>query len=110
MLLYRNTIQSAATTGNGTAFDLNGELAKVTFYIKGAGTVSAGEIQIEEAMTTTDAGFWAPLGSPVTVVSGSTETIHFEGAFLALRARISTTVTGSGGSVTVEAVAATGEV
>jgi hypothetical protein len=99
----RLLLQSAATTGNGNAVDARGNGREHTFYIVGAGTISAGAVQLETARTTDYSGTWAPLGSALSVTSAA-NVVQITGCFLALRARVSTNIAG-GGSVTVEYVA-----
>lgn len=100
----RLLLQDAATTGNGNAVDARGNGREHTFYIVGAGTISAGAVQIETARTTDYSGTWAPLGSPITVTAAA-NVVQITGCFLALRARVSTNLTGTTPSVTVEYVA-----
>jgi hypothetical protein len=99
----RLVLQNAQTTGNGSAIDARGNGREHTFYIVGAGTVSAGAVQLETARTTDYSGTWAPLGAAITVTAAA-NVVQITGCFLALRARISSNITG-GGSVTVEYVA-----
>lgn len=94
-------LQSAATTGNGTAVQLNGQGREVTFYIYGTGTVSAGAVQCEESHDATYTGTWAAIGTAQTVVSNAVVVVHATACAGAVRARVSTNVTG-GGTVTVD--------
>jgi hypothetical protein len=94
-------LQSAATTGSGTAKVTNAR--ELTIYIVGSAGVASGAVQLEEAHDPAYAGTWQAIGSPVTVVADSVKTVKTTGAFLAVRARISTTVVG--GTVTVHIVA-----
>ena len=91
-------LQVTATTGNGTAVDLMGTTREHTLYIKGSAGVGAGAIQLETADDVAYAGTWAAIGSPVTVVASTELIVQKTGCFKALRARVSTTVTG--GTVT----------
>lgn len=95
-------LQDAATTGNGAVLALNGQGREVTFYIRGAGTVSTGAVQCEECHDATYTGTWAAIGTAQTVVSGAVTVVHATACAGAVRARISTNVTGAGGSVTVD--------
>lgn len=99
----RFKLQSAATTGNGTPAKLEGLTRENTVYIIGSSGVSAGAVQIETADDAAYAGTWAALGTPITVVASTQIAVQITGAFGALRARVSTTV--SGGTVTAELVA-----
>lgn len=96
------TLQSAATTGNGTPVQLNGRATDIVVYIEGSAGVSAGAVTLEEAPTSDYAGTWAPIGSAVTVVASSVLATHISGAYMAIRARLSTNITG--GTVTVRLV------
>lgn len=100
----RHLLQNAATTGNGNAVDTRQNGTEHTFYIVGTGTISAGAVQLESARTTDYSGTWAPLGSPITVTSAA-NIVQITGCFLALRARVSTNLTGTNPTVTVEYVA-----
>lgn len=92
----------AVTTGTSGVVGNNGRGREHVFYIYGAGTVSAGAVQIEEAHSGSYSGTWDAAASPVTVVSGTVDTVRLTGCYGALRARVSTTVTGAGGNVSVE--------
>ena len=94
------TLQSLATTGNGTPVVIPNSFTRHKITIKGNGAVGAGAIQVETADSPDYSGTWNPLGGgPITVVADSELEYTFEGVFNALRARISTTVTV--GTVTV---------
>lgn len=103
-LLVDAITQSAATTGNGTEIQVNGgKLVKV--YFVGAAGVTAGAVQLEEAIAVGYVGTWAPVGSTQTITGGQTDVLVFQGPFKALRTRISTTISGGGApSVTVRVV------
>lgn len=98
------TLQDAATSGNGTAVRTltngNGPNREHSFYIIGSAGVASGAVQIETANDPTYAGTWAPLGSPITVTASTVKIFQVTGALIAVRARISTAVTG--GTVTVD--------
>jgi len=106
MLEARFKLQDAATTAAaGTAIDAGGQAQTHTFYIETSNaTVSAGAVTLETARTTTFAGTWAPLTTAITPVQNAVSTFTYTGALLAVRARVSTSVTG-GATVTVEYVA-----
>lgn len=93
-------IQTAATTGNGTAYDCRGEAANLGFYIVPAGSISNGTVQLETADTTTYSGTWYPLVPLVTLAAGVCTYITYEGVMNAVRARIVSDVSG-GGTVSV---------
>jgi hypothetical protein len=99
---FDRVLQKDAVSGNGQAAELNG-VRQVTCYITGSAGVSAGAVQLETAPSATFAGTWAPLGTAVTVVASTTAVATTIGSFKAIRARISTPVTG--GTVSVQVVA-----
>lgn len=94
-------LQSAATTGNGNEWNCRGIGGLYRLSVIGAGTITDGAVQWEHAPTSGYTGTWAPLGPPVEPLSTVIQEQTHEGALNFVRARISTTVTGSGGSVTV---------
>lgn len=104
MLKASLKLQSAATTGNGTAYDLKGESCEITFYIIPSGTVSGGGVIFETADTTDYSGTWSPLADAITPATTTMVHRSFTGAFQAVRARISSNITG-GGSISVRLVA-----
>jgi len=103
------TLQSAQTaTGNGQAYAVPANVTNHTFYIVSSGIISAGAVAIETAHDPAYTGTWAPLvnalatptTNPVVAVTDSVVIYTYIGVLAAIRARISTTVTG-GGDVTV---------
>jgi hypothetical protein len=93
-------VQSAATVGNGTPLAIPPSVRDHKFTIEGSAGVATGAIQIESAATPDYSGTWSPVGGgPITVVVSAQLEVNFSGIFSALRARISTTITG--GTVTV---------
>lgn len=97
------TLQSAATTGNGTGYNVDGVAENLAFYIAWSAGVSAGAVIIEEAPDKDYAGTWSVISPAVaTSAASSTDVVHLQGSFKALRARISTNVVG--GTVTVSLV------
>lgn len=101
----RRTLQDAQTTGNGTAVDVSKAYA-VTIYCEGTGTTSGGVITIEEARDTATAGTWSALTTinATQVTGGADIAVHLNGVYIAVRARISSTITG-GGTITCELLA-----
>lgn len=98
-LLADAVLLDAVTTGTGTGIQVNGgKLAKVFF--KGAGTVSAGAVQFEEATDKDYTGTWSPIGSPQTLTTNQEDVLVFQGPFKAVRARVTTNVTGGGTTTT----------
>tara|TARA_Y100000310_G_scaffold296953_1_gene329613 strand:+ start:1165 stop:1503 length:339 start_codon:yes stop_codon:yes gene_type:complete len=74
-------------------------LRHMTVLIEWSAGVSAGVVEVEEASTTTYAGTWSNITTVTTGAASSTDAVHIEGSYKALRARISTAITG--GTVTV---------
>jgi len=95
-------LQDAATTGNGVEKELK-YARELTLFIVGSAGVSAGAVQFEEAHVLGYAGTWQAIGSPVTVTADTVKTVRVTGAFLVIRARISTAIVG--GTVTVRLAA-----
>lgn len=98
-VLSRKVLHSAATTGNGAVADFKGLCKNLTLYVDGSAGISAGAVQLETASDPAYAGTWAAIGSPVTVTASTSKIVQQAGVFGAVRARISTNVTG--GTVTV---------
>jgi hypothetical protein len=95
-------LQDAATSGNGVAHDCRGMGREHTFYVRpSAGTISTGKVKIETCHDKDFTGTWAILGSEITLASGVVQIVQVTGCLRAIRARISTTVTGTGGNVSV---------
>ena len=103
------TLQSAQTaTGNGTPMGVPRSVSKHIFYVVGNGTISAGAVAMETAHDPEYTGTWAalvnhlatPTTNPVIGVTNAVVIYSYIGALSAIRARISTTVTG-GGTLTV---------
>jgi hypothetical protein len=96
----QTVVQSAVTTGNGTPLAIPASINNHKFTIEGSAGIGAGAIQIESAATPDYTGTWSPVaGGPITVPVSSQIEVNFQGIFSALRARVSTNVTG--GTVTV---------
>ncbi len=102
-------LQSLATTGTGGALILRGNCERVTFQLDSVGTTSGGTITLEEAFWDIDtgkpvyAGTWSaivPAISASTFTGTASVTVHATGSFWAVRARISSDITG-GGTVNV---------
>ncbi len=101
------TLQDATTTGNGNIVCPPQVFTRHKFLVSVPAGVTAGAIQPETADDPDYAGTWAPVGGgPVTVPSESSSLIiELNGIYKALRARITTTVSGGGSpSVTVDYV------
>ena len=94
-LPYVVALQSAATTGSGNIVDTKGAVAQGQIWITWSAGCGAGAVQIETSDDPTYAGTWAPFGSPITWTAASKKDIvNVPVAIGAVRARISTTVTG----------------
>jgi hypothetical protein len=102
IMALHSLLQSAATTGNGTAKELK-YAREIGVYIVGSAGVSAGAVQLEESHDPAYVGTWQAIGSPVTVAADTVKSVKTTGAFIAVRARISTNIVG--GTVTVHLVA-----
>ncbi len=103
------TLQSAATTGNGGILLIRGECEGLTVVLQSTSTTSGGAISIEEAYYDPNgpvyAGTWSLVTAAIsasTFTGGAQAVVHVVGSFWAIRARISSDITG-GGSVTVVA-------
>lgn len=96
------TLIDAKTTGTSDALALPPSFRNHTVIIKGNSTVSTGAVQIETAHEFDYSGTWAQIGGgPITVVDGTDVVANFTGIFNFIRARVTTNITGAGGSVTV---------
>ena len=106
--LLRYTLQDKATTGDGIAVEVShaaglggvGETVREhIFYVKGNGSVSAGEVTLETAASAEETGKWSAITAAVSVPANETTAVSLRGVFLAVRARISTAV--ASGTVSV---------
>lgn len=93
------TLQSAAASGNGTAYEVNGIVEDLVIYAVWSAGGSGGVLSIEEATTDDYAGTWSVITTVTQAGASQTDAVHLSGAFKAIRARLSTGVTG--GTVTV---------
>ncbi len=90
------TLQNAQTTGNGTvagASYLTQCRETAIYVVWGAGT-GAGVFTIETAHDASYTGTWAPLATVTWAVVSKADVVQITGIHMAMRARISTTVTG----------------
>lgn len=101
----RATVQSAATTGNGSAYSLHPKANSVTVTATGEGTISGGTVYVEEAATEDYDGTWSELDSfPGTELTGGAQKVlHFSGVFGAIRVRLDSIA--GGGSVSADIAA-----
>lgn len=102
--VFRETLQSAATTGNGNERDLEGLFNDLAFYIDWSAGVSAGVVTLETADAVGYAGTWSTiLAVTQTGASRQDVVVAPRAPYRAIRARISTNIVG--GTVTVKAEA-----
>jgi len=106
--MYDRPLIAAKTALNdvgGGAVDVAG-CSNLSFVVVGNGAVSAGAVQLEEAHDVNFAGTWAALGTPstpITVVGNGVVVMKVNATAKAVRARISTAVTGGTVSVVLTA-------
>ena len=99
VLADANRVLDAVTTGSSAALKPQSASRYVTMYVVGGAGVGAGAVQLETAHDPAYTGTWAALGTPVTVVANTVAITQAIGSFNAIRARVSTTITGGTGSV-----------
>lgn len=92
-------LQSAATTGNGNTVNFRGLGGTFEYSVEPSGTVSGGTIQFESAPYESYAGTWDAIGTAITPATGTLVSHQVVGRYNAVRARITSDITG-GGSVT----------
>lgn len=97
---------TAVTTGTGDPVTFPVNSSNIRVHSRGAGTVSGGTIVIEEANDPLFSGTWSTLQTITAsaLTGGIEQVLHIVGTLAAIRARISSNITG-GGTVTVEVVA-----
>ncbi len=102
------TLMNAVTTGTGGILLVAGDSERLTISVLGSGTISGGTLILEESYYNPEgpvsAGTWSQLVSvTASTLSGGVEQIyHFPASIWAVRARISSNITG-GGTITVTA-------
>jgi hypothetical protein len=97
------TSLSAATTGNGTAYNFGSARANITAAIVVNGTVTSGTVRLEGSH---DNANWILLNTSATLATGTNLDLSKSGvAYRYARASVGTAV-GGGGSVTVTIMAA----
>src|SRR3990167_18367 len=87
------TLQSNATTGDGTPVDLAGLGSRVTVYVKWNAGVLAGKILIETSDDLTFLGEWSKLHE-FRSKNDAEDALQVDGPLFAVRARITQTVSG----------------
>jgi hypothetical protein len=85
-------------SGTSPGVDVAG-CANLTFYAVGGAGVSAGAVTIEESHDKDFAGTWTPLATAITFIVGVAAPLRIAGTAKAVRARITTPVTGGTASV-----------
>lgn len=96
--------QAALNTAGQVPADLLPSARELTLYVYFGPGTNGGSVTIEEAHSPTFTGTWATVGSAVNwAAADRVHAVSVTGAHLALRARISTGITG--GTVSVWAVA-----
>lgn len=95
-------LQAAATTGNGNVIAVPSSFRHHNFIVSGTGTISAGAVSLETSNDPNYTGTWVLLTTAITPVSNSLTLFAYSGLLNFVRARISTGVTGAGGSASVD--------
>ena len=101
------SLLASVTTGTGIAKAVPNNCFYNRFNVKGEGTISAGNLIVEEASDPNYAGLWSQLATiDLTTLSGNkAQTYHALGSMSFIRARISVDLTG-GGTTSVDWVSA----
>lgn len=96
---------SAVTTGTGKGISVPITSSNPRFHIRGSGTISGGTIILEEALDPDYTGTWSNLQTITasTLSGGAEQVVRVIGTIGAVRARISSNITG-GGNVSVDLV------
>ena len=94
--LLKDVAAGASPTSPGV--DVAG-CANLCFYAVGSAGVSAGAVIIEESHDIAYAGAWTPIGAAITFIVGVAVPVRLAGTAKAVRARITTPVTGGTASV-----------
>lgn len=97
-------LHDAATTGNGNIYSPKGQSSNVSVALQGTGTTSGGAVTIEECYYDPEVtrGGYTGTWSTITTVNASDITggkqvvVHVAASVWALRARISSDITGGG--------------
>ena len=83
-----------ATTGTGTAVALNAIPNDIVIYVEFASGVTAGVVEIETADNPSYSGTWASLATVSWAAGGAQQVVQLTAPLLAIRARVSTTISG----------------
>ncbi len=94
---------NAVTTGSGSiGVGFMPRCRETAVYVQWSAGTSAGAVTIESAHDASYSGTWAPLGTVTWTAASKEDLLQITGIHLAIRARVSTTVTG--GTVSVWAL------
>ena len=94
MMQLHNGTSAITTTGTTVGSPFVSQCRESAIYVEwGVGT-TAGVVTIESASSAAYTGTWAPLGTVTWSAASKADIIQITGVHLALRARISTGVTG----------------
>lgn len=96
---------SALTTGTGLGVAVPNSSHYPRIHARGSGTISGGTVIIEEALDPDYTGTWSLLATltAVSFTGGAEQVIHILGNIGAIRARISSDITG-GGNMSVDLI------
>lgn len=99
------TLLAPVTTGTGLGVAVPITSKNPRVHIIGAGTISGGTLIIEEALDPSYSGTWSQLLSVTasSLTGGAEQVLHILGTLSAIRARISSNITG-GGTIAVTLV------
>jgi hypothetical protein len=92
-------LQNAATaSANGNVAKSDGSALRWSIYLQSNGTTSGGTIILEEAYDDTYTGTWSQIASVAasSFTGNKQAAFHFEAPMVAVRARISSDITGGG--------------
>jgi hypothetical protein len=90
------------TTSSECRYDWGRITRELAFHVIWSAGVNAGQVKLETAFDTTYAGTWAPIAT-ADFVASTVQVVQATGAYRAVRARISTTVTGGTVDVRLDA-------
>lgn len=82
------------TTGAAVVGGMASQCVYHTFYVVGAADITSGAVVIETAPGDNHPGTWEAVGTEITAVAGEVVVAQAVGAYMALRARISTEIAG----------------
>lgn len=99
--VFYETLQNAAASGSGTAVMCGAAQHLAVFAVWSSGG-SGGVLSIEEAATDDYAGTWSVITTVTQAGASQADVVHLTGSFRAIRARLSTGVTGGTVTVTIK--------